>query len=76
MPNNKEESQITQPVIASHHQRPKSIEDVNSPQENQDPAPMRDTPDRKDSENPPNENIQKQPDEVYGDTEIPTTHRG
>jgi len=81
MPNKKGKSPITQPRIASHHHRRNNIEDLNPPQENQDPAPKRDTPERretpehKDTENPPNENIHKQPDEVYGDTEIPSTHR-
>jgi len=54
----------------------KSVEDVNNPRENQDPSSRRETPQPRDTENPPNENIQKDPDEVYGDTEIPSSHRG
>ena len=55
------------------HKRPRSgsVEDVSTPKENQDPAPHRDPPNPCDSENPPNENIKKDPDETYGDTEIP-----
>jgi hypothetical protein len=58
------------------HKRPRtgSVEDVTDPQQNQDPAPRRDPPPPQDTENPPNENIRKDPDETYGDTQIP--HRG
>jgi len=59
---------------ASRRQR-KSVEDVSNPRENQDPAPKRETPSPKETENPPNENLQKHPDEAYGDTEIPSSHR-
>jgi len=53
----------------------KSVEDVSDPRENQDPSPRRETPQPRDTENPPNENLQKDPDEAYGDTEIPSSHR-
>jgi hypothetical protein len=49
----------------------KSEEDVVSPRENRDPALRRNTPTPSDTENPPNENLNKDPDEAYGDTEIP-----
>jgi hypothetical protein len=51
------------------------VEDVSDPRENQDPSPRRETPQPRDTENPPNENLQKDPDEAYGDTEIPSSHR-
>jgi hypothetical protein len=53
----------------------RSVEDVNKPRENQDPSSRRETSQPKDTENPPNENLQKHPDEAYGDTEIPSAHR-
>ena len=59
---------------ASRTQR-KSGEDVTNLRENQDLAPGRETTPTKETENPPNENLQKHPDEVYGDTKIPTSHR-
>jgi hypothetical protein len=59
---------------ASRAQR-KSVEDVTNPRENQDPASKRKTPPLKETENPPNENLQKHSDEAYGDTEIPGSHR-
>jgi hypothetical protein len=49
----------------------KSVESIDNPRENQDPAPSRRTPQPKDTENPPNENLNKDPDEAYGDTQIP-----
>ena len=49
----------------------KSVEDVSNPGENKEPAPRRETPQPQDTENPPNENLNKDPDEAYGDTEIP-----
>jgi len=52
-----------------------SVEDVSNPRENQDPSPRRETPQPGDTENPPNENLQKDPDEAYRDTEIPSSHR-
>jgi len=52
----------------------KSVEDIDNPPENQDPAPSRRTPQPKDTENPPNENLNKDPDEAYGDTQIPHRH--
>ncbi len=61
-------------ATASRPQR-KSVEDVSNTRENQDPAPNRETPSPKETENPPNENLQKHPDEAYGDTEIPSSHR-
>ena len=53
------------------HKRPRSgsVEDGTDRKEN--PSPHRDPPDPRNSENPPNENIRKDPDETYGDTEIP-----
>jgi hypothetical protein len=49
----------------------KSVEDLNNPRENHDPGSSRGTPQPKDTENPPNENLNKDPDEAYGDTQIP-----
>jgi hypothetical protein len=49
----------------------KSIEDVTNQKENQDPSTPRKTPQPTDTENPPNENLNKDPDEAYGDTQIP-----
>ena len=49
----------------------RSEEDVVSPRENRDPAPRRNTPTPADTENPPNENLNKDPDEAYGDMEVP-----
>jgi hypothetical protein len=51
------------------------VEDLGNPPENQDPASRREAPQSNDTENPPNENLQKDPDEAYGDTEIPSSHR-
>jgi len=51
----------------------KSVEDVSDPRENKEPVPRRET--SQDTENPPNENLDKDPDEAYGDTEIPGTQR-
>jgi hypothetical protein len=48
----------------------KSVEDMNSPRDDQDLASRRTSP-PKDTENPPNENLNKDPDEAYGDTQIP-----
>ena len=48
----------------------KSLEDTNDQHENPDPMPSR-PPQPKDTENPPNENLNKDPDEAYGDTQIP-----
>jgi hypothetical protein len=53
----------------------KSVEDIINPRENQDPSPRRESPQPTDTENPPNENLRKDPDEAYGDTEIPSSHR-
>jgi hypothetical protein len=53
----------------------KSIEDVTNQKENQDPSTPRKTPQPTDTENPPNENLNKDPDEAYGDTQIPDRHR-
>jgi hypothetical protein len=52
----------------------KNVEDINNPRETQDPAPARRTPQPQDTENPPNENLNKDPDEAYGDTQIPHRH--
>jgi hypothetical protein len=52
----------------------KSIEDVTNQKENQDPSTPRKTPPPTDTENPPNENLNKDPDEAYGDTQIPHRH--
>jgi hypothetical protein len=52
----------------------KSVEDINNARENQDHASSRGTPQPKDTENPPNENLNKDPDEAYGDTQIPHRH--
>jgi hypothetical protein len=52
----------------------KSVEGINNPRESQDPASSRRTPQPKDTENPPNENLNKDPDEAYGDTQIPHRH--
>lgn len=49
----------------------KSVEDINNPRENPDPTPSGRTPQPTDTENPPNENLNKDPDEAYGDTQIP-----
>jgi hypothetical protein len=49
------------------HPSRKSVEDINKP-------PSRRTPQPKDTENPPNENLNKDPDEAYGDTQIPHRH--
>jgi hypothetical protein len=49
----------------------KSIEEIDSPRENPDPTPSGRTPQPKDTENAPNENLNKDPDEAYGDTQIP-----
>lgn len=49
----------------------KSIEDINDRREDQDPDLSRRTPRPEDTENPPNENLNKDPDEAYGDTQIP-----
>src|SRR5271156_193465 len=51
---------------ASRTQR-KSVEDVANPRGNQDPAAKRETPPSQETENPPNENLQKHADEAYGD---------
>jgi hypothetical protein len=75
MPSKKSQSLVTHHAVASPRPSRKSVEDISSPRENQDPAPQRETPQPKDTENPPNENLQKQPDEAYGDTEIPSSHR-
>jgi hypothetical protein len=53
----------------------KSVEDINDPREDQDATSPRRTPQTKDTENPPNENLNKDPDETYGDTEIPHRNR-
>lgn len=55
------------------HKRPgtRSVEDVTATKENQDPTPRREAPAPRDTGNPPNENIKKDPDETYGDTQIP-----
>jgi hypothetical protein len=47
------------------------VEDIKDPRENQDPTPPSRAPQPKDTENPPNENLNKDPDEAYGDTQIP-----
>lgn len=49
----------------------RSEEDIINQRENRDSAPRRDTPTPTETENPPNENLNKEPDEAYGDTEIP-----
>jgi hypothetical protein len=66
-------ARTTATVGINTHKRPGngSVEDVTDPKQTQDPAPHRDPPQPRDSENPPNENIKKDPDEAYGDTEIP-----
>ena len=48
----------------------KSVEGISDQHENQGPMPSR-PPQPKDTENPPNENLNKDPDEAYGDTQIP-----
>jgi hypothetical protein len=54
----------------------KSVEDVTAPKENQDPSVPRKVPQPTETENPPNENLNKDPDEAYGDTQIPhRSHR-
>jgi hypothetical protein len=58
------------PVLTLRPSR-KSVEDTNNPREKQHPAPSRPPPQPKDTENPPNENLNKDPDEAYGDTQIP-----
>lgn len=68
MTGKKENSRTTEQRIAGHHQRRKNIQDVNDPpendpQENQDRAPTRDTP-----------QCPKNPRRI--DTEIPAAHRG
>ena len=49
----------------------KNVESIDNPPEHQDPAPARHNPQPKDTGNPPNENLNKDPDEAYGDTQIP-----
>lgn len=50
----------------------KSVEDISNPREDQqDATSSRHSPQPKDTENPPNENLNKDPDEAYGDTQIP-----
>jgi hypothetical protein len=53
----------------------KNAEHLGNSRENHDPFPRHEMPQPKETQNPPNENLQKHPDEVYGDTEIPGTHR-
>ena len=65
----------TPKAVAGPRPQKKSIEDVSDPSETQDPAPKRETPQPIETENPPNENLQKHPDEAYGDTKIPHSHR-
>ncbi len=74
MPTRSARSAKAHQTSTPRHSR-KSVEDVNNqldnPRENQDPTPYRRAPQSKDTENPPNENLNKDPDEAYGDTQIP-----
>ena len=49
----------------------KSVEDIDDPSKSQASAPPSRTPQPKETGNPPNENLNKDPDEAYGDTQIP-----
>jgi hypothetical protein len=60
---------------STSHPSRQSVEDINDPREDQGAASSRRSPQPKDTENPPNENLNKDPDETYGDTEIPHRNR-
>jgi hypothetical protein len=74
MRTSKSKSRVTPGVHGSRRQSGKSVEDISSPRENLDPGVQEIVRPNK-TENPPNENLRKRPDEAYGDTEIPRAQR-